>query len=175
MQHRSSKPSRPFERMVGGVRFSCSTVEVARPGATSSDSVSHRRVSTGESPLRAAGPTVYEAVGRPSEPGLLLSEWDGTKQKTPRSSTTRSQRNQSAFVLWRRVKRCDVAARELADRHYSRQTPGAQDFMPPGRTFVMLTPDDRAVWGVVENQAPKWGGAAMALQHLPKRGFHALV
>lgn len=121
------------------------------------------------------GPTDYEAVRRPSGPELLLLKRHGEEQKTPHSSTTRSQRNQRALVLWRRVKRCDVAAREMADRHYSRQTPGAQEFMPPGRTFVMLTPDDRAVWGVIENQAPKWGGAAVALQHLPKRGRHALV
>ena len=52
---------------------------------------------------------------------------------------------------WRRVKRTDPAARRLADRHYSRQTPGARDFMPPGRVFVLLTEDVRAVWGVVEN------------------------
>jgi hypothetical protein len=39
----------------------------------------------------------------------------------------------------------------LADRHYSRQTHGAQEFMPPGRVLVLLTDDGRAVWGVCEN------------------------
>lgn len=53
---------------------------------------------------------------------------------------------------WSRVPRCDVAARVLADRHYSRQTPGAAEFMPPGRTFVLLGPD--AVWGAIENLDP---------------------
>ncbi len=59
--------------------------------------------------------------------------------------------------LWRRVKRCDVRARELADRHYSRQTVGARDFMANGRTLVLLTGDARAVWGVIENLDPKGG------------------
>jgi hypothetical protein len=55
---------------------------------------------------------------------------------------------------WRPVTRCDVAARELADRHYSRQTIGAVDFMASGKTFVLLTDDARAVWGVIENLDP---------------------
>lgn len=37
----------------------------------------------------------------------------------------------------------------MADRHYSRQTIGAAEFMGPGRAFVMLA--ERAVWGVNEN------------------------
>lgn len=61
---------------------------------------------------------------------------------------------------WVRVKRSHASARELADRHYSRQTIGAVDFMPPGRTFVLVTRDELAVWGVVENLdltgAPRW-------------------
>lgn len=55
---------------------------------------------------------------------------------------------------WRRVRRCDGAARRLADRHYSRQTPGARDFMASGRTLVLLSWDARAVWGVIENLDP---------------------
>lgn len=51
---------------------------------------------------------------------------------------------------WRRVNRCDARARALADRHYSRQTPGALDFMANGRTLVLLTDDARAVWGCIE-------------------------
>lgn len=50
---------------------------------------------------------------------------------------------------WRPVKRDNAEARALADRHYSRQTIGAREFMPPGRTFVLLAPG--AVWGVCEN------------------------
>jgi hypothetical protein len=55
---------------------------------------------------------------------------------------------------WVPVTRCDVLARELADRHYSRQTVGAQEFMANGRTLVMLTRDGRAVWGAIENLDP---------------------
>lgn len=53
---------------------------------------------------------------------------------------------------WRQVRRDDARARELADRHYSRQTPGAKDFMASGRTLVLLA--DRAVWGAIENLDP---------------------
>ncbi len=57
-------------------------------------------------------------------------------------------------ISWRRVPRSDWQARELADRHYSRQTVGAVDFMPPGRVLVLLTYDALAVWGVVQNRDP---------------------
>lgn len=40
----------------------------------------------------------------------------------------------------------DAAAR-LADGHYSRRTIGSPQFMPPGQTLVLLTPDQRAVFG----------------------------
>jgi hypothetical protein len=55
---------------------------------------------------------------------------------------------------WRCVERSHPAARALADRHYSRQTPGAQEFMASGKTFVLLLADERAVWGVIENLDP---------------------
>ncbi len=55
---------------------------------------------------------------------------------------------------WRRVLRTDASARALADRHYSRQTVGAAEFMSSGRTLVLLTPCARAVWGAIENHAP---------------------
>jgi hypothetical protein len=55
---------------------------------------------------------------------------------------------------WHHVARNDARARALADRHYSRQTIGAVDFMANGKTFVMVTADARAVWGVIENRDP---------------------
>lgn len=59
---------------------------------------------------------------------------------------------------WEVVRRSDPRARALADRHYSRQTPGAAEFMASGRTLVLLGPD--AVWGAIENLdpagAPRW-------------------
>jgi hypothetical protein len=38
--------------------------------------------------------------------------------------------------------------------HYSRQTPGAAEFMSSGKTLVMLAENNRAVWGVIENRVP---------------------
>ena len=35
----------------------------------------------------------------------------------------------------------------LADRHYSRRTPGSNQFMPPGQTLVLVTPRGDAVFG----------------------------
>lgn len=58
---------------------------------------------------------------------------------------------------WRAVRRCDVRARLLADRHYSRQTPGATEFMSSGRTLVLLTDCGRAVWGAIESMDPAGG------------------
>lgn len=67
---------------------------------------------------------------------------------------------------WRQVKRNDSRARELADRHYSRQTPGAVDFMASGRTFVLLAEfssrepkanGTEATWGAIENLDPAGG------------------
>ena len=55
---------------------------------------------------------------------------------------------------WHVVTRCDVRARVLADRHYSRQTPGARDFLNNGQTLCMVTDDALAVWGVLLNRAP---------------------
>lgn len=55
-------------------------------------------------------------------------------------------------MQWERVKRTDKRARKLADEHYSRQTPGAQEFTPPGSNVVLIIPSDRAasaVWASV--------------------------
>ena len=53
--------------------------------------------------------------------------------------------------VWVRVEKSHPAALALADRHYSRQTPGSPWFTPPGRTLVLVTPCGRALWSVVEN------------------------
>lgn len=61
---------------------------------------------------------------------------------------------------WWRVDKWSHEASALADRHYSRQTEGAAQCLPPGRTLLLVTDDGRAVWGVVENLdpagAPRW-------------------
>ena len=40
---------------------------------------------------------------------------------------------------WRLSWRADPAVRALADRHYNRQSPGAVQFVPPGRCLVLKT------------------------------------
>lgn len=48
---------------------------------------------------------------------------------------------------WERVKKFDVRACALADRHYSRRKVGSPQFMPPGQTIVLLSHDEAAVFG----------------------------
>lgn len=40
----------------------------------------------------------------------------------------------------------DRSANALADRHYSRQTPGCGQIGPPGRRIVLVTPCEQALW-----------------------------
>lgn len=49
-------------------------------------------------------------------------------------------------MIWRMSHRADEAARQLADRHYNRQKPGATGFVPPGRCLVLLSECERAFW-----------------------------
>ncbi len=49
--------------------------------------------------------------------------------------------------MWIRTKKFDAAAAQLADRHYSRRKIGSPQFMPPGQTIVLITPNKDAVWG----------------------------
>jgi hypothetical protein len=46
---------------------------------------------------------------------------------------------------WERVDKFDARTAELADRHYSRRTPGSPQFMPPGQTIILYLPG--AVFG----------------------------
>lgn len=39
-----------------------------------------------------------------------------------------------------RTRRNDLEARQMADRHYSRNTPGARDFVGPGRVIILRDP-----------------------------------
>ena len=50
-------------------------------------------------------------------------------------------------MSWRVVTKFDRRAVLLADGHYSRRTPGSPQFMPPGQTLVLLTEDERSVFG----------------------------
>lgn len=49
-------------------------------------------------------------------------------------------------MYWKLVPRTDPRARALADRHYSRKTPGATEFCPPGHNIVLLGLNDDALW-----------------------------
>lgn len=50
-------------------------------------------------------------------------------------------------MLWVPVPKFTPAAALLADGHYSRRKIGSPQFMPPGQTLVLLTPDELAVFG----------------------------
>jgi hypothetical protein len=49
-------------------------------------------------------------------------------------------------MIWQYTKRADKAAAKIADRHYSRQKPGTDQFTPPGRVLVLTTKKYDAVW-----------------------------
>jgi hypothetical protein len=61
--------------------------------------------------------------------------------------------------------RADPRAAAIADRHYNRQTVGAEQFVPPGRCFVLRTPDEKALWVTswpfAEFVKHAWAGAWM--------------
>lgn len=48
---------------------------------------------------------------------------------------------------WRATHKFNPRAVALADRHYSRVSLGAPQFMPPGESIVLLTHEATAVWG----------------------------
>lgn len=67
-------------------------------------------------------------------------------------------------MIWRQSWRADPAARDLADRHYNRQTIGAQQFVPPGACAVFVAGDPvDALWITsaprAEYVAHAWAGA----------------
>lgn len=49
-------------------------------------------------------------------------------------------------MIWQQTHRADRAAALIADRHYSRQKPGTDQFTPPGRVLVLVTPEYDAIW-----------------------------
>lgn len=50
------------------------------------------------------------------------------------------------MMQWFRSWRADPVVARLADRHYSRKTPGAAQFAPPGRNITLRTFDGDAGW-----------------------------
>ncbi len=49
-------------------------------------------------------------------------------------------------MMWIVSDRADPPVRPLADRHYNRQSIGANQFVPPGRCLVLRTVDVDAFW-----------------------------
>ena len=68
-------------------------------------------------------------------------------------------------MIWTQASRVHVPSREIADRHYNRQSIGHPNFMPPGRCCVFYAANDngRAVWGTswpfAEYVKHAWAGA----------------
>jgi hypothetical protein len=52
----------------------------------------------------------------------------------------------NSYSPWWRSTRADPVGAELADRHYSRRTPGAVQFAGPGRVVVLLAHAGDALW-----------------------------
>jgi hypothetical protein len=49
-------------------------------------------------------------------------------------------------MRWQITDRGDPQARQIADRHYNRQSVGAAMFAPPGRALILVTDDADALW-----------------------------
>jgi hypothetical protein len=68
-------------------------------------------------------------------------------------------------VTWVLSHRADDRARQLADRHYSRQKIGSPQFVPPGRCVVLVSECCRAYWVTswpfAEYVKHAWAGAWM--------------
>lgn len=66
-------------------------------------------------------------------------------------------------MRWMLSTRNDPLARPLADRHYNRQSVGAEMFVPPGRCLVLRTEARDALWVTswpfAEYVLHEWGGA----------------
>jgi hypothetical protein len=64
-------------------------------------------------------------------------------------------------VIWSLSFKADQEARVIADRHYNRQTPGAAQFVPPGRALVLKAPKAFWVtsWPFAEYVRHAWPGA----------------
>lgn len=57
---------------------------------------------------------------------------------------------------WHEVKKTDLIAVGMADRHYSREKIGAREMGPPGQKIVLVTEDEKAVWG--SHRPAPWTG-----------------
>lgn len=58
-------------------------------------------------------------------------------------------------MIWRLSHRADPRAAALADRHYSRQSPGTPQFVAPGSCVVLLSTCGLALWVSLRQQIVK--------------------
>ena len=77
------------------------------------------------------------------------------------------------FPGWELSHRFDPAAVRIADRHYSRVSPGTPQFVAPGRNVVLVSPGRDAVWVSLWQRYAKhkWAGAwvCLSLSHWRRR------
>jgi hypothetical protein len=66
-------------------------------------------------------------------------------------------------MIWHRSWRADPRVRQIADRHYSRQKIGAEQFVAPGRCLVLVTERADAAWitswPIAQYVHHEWAGA----------------
>jgi len=64
-------------------------------------------------------------------------------------------------MIWRLSHKFDPSAVAIADRHYNRRKPGSPQFVPPGRSLVLLADDAlwTTSWPFAEYVRHAWPGA----------------
>lgn len=68
-------------------------------------------------------------------------------------------------MIWQQSTRADPSSRDLADRHYNRQSIGSAQFVPPGRCVVLFARSDTGKafwvtsWPFAEYTKHAWAGA----------------
>ena len=77
------------------------------------------------------------------------------------------------FPGWELSHRFDPAAVRIADRHYSRVSPGTPQFVAPGRNVVLVSPGRDAVWVSLWQRYAKhkWAGAWVCSMFRNESGY----
>lgn len=78
---------------------------------------------------------------------MVLGISGGRTSGSPATAGAGENSGGKGLTYWEVVSKCDPRARELADRHYSRQKVGSRELGPPGQKILLLGKDGMAVWG----------------------------